>query len=144
MENRMTIKTILAAAGGGSVNEGTSVLACRLARQFGAHLEAFHIRADVREVLVNTSSFGTPVSGEFIDSFMHDSDAIAAKTKAAFESVAAAQGIPFAATRSGDSATATWREETGYAPDFIPARARYFDLTILGRSDRVVDEPHSD
>jgi nucleotide-binding universal stress UspA family protein len=41
-------------------------------------------------------------------------------------------------------ASAAWREETGFAGDLIPRRARLFGLVVLGRSDRVVDKPHTD
>jgi nucleotide-binding universal stress UspA family protein len=41
-------------------------------------------------------------------------------------------------------ATAAWREETGFAGALVPRRARLFDLVVLGRSERVIDQPHTD
>lgn len=146
----MTFKTILAAASGGSANDGTIDLACQFARRFGAHLEAFHAKPDPRDLFTySTDSFGTSMSGDFVDRFVKDSDAIAAKTKAGFEATIARHQI---ATSTAPSlglpekipASAAWHEEVGYAPTLVARRARFFDLVVLGRSDRVVDQPHTD
>jgi len=40
-------------------------------------------------------------------------------------------------------ASACWREETGEGATTVADRARLFDLLVLGRSGRVVGEPHS-
>lgn len=37
-----------------------------------------------------------------------------------------------------------WRAEVGSATVLFAARARFFDLIVLGRSDRVIDQPASD
>src|SRR6516225_3079758 len=42
------------------------------------------------------------------------------------------------------AASAAWRAETGFAPELVAARARFFDLVVLGRSERVVDKAYSD
>jgi nucleotide-binding universal stress UspA family protein len=146
----MTFKTILAAASGGSANDGTIELACRFARRFGAHLEAFHAKPDPRDLFAySTDGFGSSMSGDFVDRFVKDSDSIAAKTKAAFEATIAKHQIGISAAPSLGlpdkiSASATWREEVGYAATLVSRRARFFDLVVLGRSDRVVDQPHTD
>ena len=146
----MTFKTILAAASGGSASDGTIELACRFARRFGAHLEAFHAKPDPRELFTySTDSFGTSMSGDFVDRFVKDSDTIAAKTKAAFEATIKRHQIgittaPPPGQPDKITASAAWREEVGYAPTLVARRARFFDLVVLGRSDRVVDQPHTD
>jgi nucleotide-binding universal stress UspA family protein len=146
----MTFKTILAAASGGSANDGTIELACQFARRFGAHLEAFHAKPDPRDLFTySTDSFGTSMSGDFVDRFIKDSDAIAGKTKASFEAIVARHQIAISAAPSLSlpekiAASAAWREEVGYAPTMVARRARFFDLVVLGRSDRVVDQPHTD
>ncbi len=140
----MTIKTILAAASGGSANDGALELASRFAKRFGAHIEAFHAKADPRDLFTySTDNFGGSLSGDFVDRFVKDSDAVAAKTKAGVEAIFARHQIPGSATPS-DSASASWHEETGYAPTLVSRRARFFDLVILGRSERVIDQPHTD
>jgi nucleotide-binding universal stress UspA family protein len=146
----MTFKTILAAASGGSASDGTVELACQFARRFGAHLEAFHAKPDPRDLFTySTDSFGTSMSGDFVDRFIKDSDAIAGKTKASFEAIVARHQIAISAAPSLSlpekiAASAAWREEVGYAPTMVARRARFFDLVVLGRSDRVVDQPHTD
>lgn len=146
----MTFKTILAAASGGSANDGTLELACQFARRFGAHLEAFHAKPDPRDLFTySTDSFGTSMSGDFVDRFIKDSDAIAAKTKTGFEATIARHQIAISTAPSLGlpekiSASAAWHEEVGYAPTLVARRARFFDLVVLGRSDRVVDQPHTD
>lgn len=146
----MTIKTILAAASGGSASDGAIELACRLARRFGAHLEGFHAKPDPRDLFTYSGDgFGMSMSGEFVDRFIKDADTIAAKTKAAFEAAAARHQIAISAKPSQAlpekiGASAAWREDTGYGPTLVARRARFFDLTVLGRSERVVDQPHTD
>jgi nucleotide-binding universal stress UspA family protein len=146
----MTFKTILAAASGGSASDGTIELACRFARRFGAHLEAFHAKPDPRDLFAySTDGFGNSMSGDFVDRFVKDSDSIAAKTKAAFEAAIAKHQISVSAAPAVSSpekiaASASWREEVGYAATLVARRARFFDLVVLGRSDRVVDQPHTD
>lgn len=145
----MTFKTILAAASGGSASDGTIELACRFARRFGAHLEAFHAKPDPRDLFAySTDAFGNSMSGDFVDRFVKDSDGIAAKTKASFEAIAAKHQIGISAAPSlglpEKIIPACWREEVGYAATLVSRRARFFDLVVLGRSDRVVDQPHTD
>jgi len=147
----MTIKTILAAASGGSANDGALELACRCARRFGAHLEAFHARPDPRDLFTYSSgdSMGMSLSGDFIDRFVKDCDAIAAKTKMSFEAAIARHQIPASAAPAAQlpekiAASAAWNMEIGYGPTLVSRRARFFDLIVLGRSDRVVDQPHTD
>ncbi len=146
----MTIKTILAAASGGSASDGAIELACRFARRFGAHLEGFHARPDPRDLFTYSGDgFGMSMSGEFIDRFIKDADTMATKTKGAFEATIARHQIAKVAAPSRGlpekiAASAAWHEETGYAPTLVARRARFFDLVVLGRSDRVVDQPHTD
>jgi nucleotide-binding universal stress UspA family protein len=146
----MTIKTILAAASGGSANDGALELACRFAKRFGAHIEAFHAKADPRDLFTySTDNFGGSLSGDFVDRFVKDSDALAAKTKAGVGAIFAHHQIPFSALPTANAggkteATAGWQEETGYAPALVARRARFFDLVVLGRSERVIDQPHTD
>jgi len=147
----MTIKTILAAASGGSASDGAIELACRFARRFGAHLEGYHAKPDPRDLFTYSGDgFGLSMSGEFIDRFIKDADAIAAKTKESFTATAARHQIGLSAAAPTQqlperiAASADWREETGYGPTMVARRARFFDLVVLGRSERVVDQPHTD
>lgn len=146
----MSFKTILVAASGGSASEGALELACRFARRFGAHLEAFHARPDPRDLfLYSGDAIGMSLSGEFVDRFVKDVDAIVNKTKASFEAAIARHQIPQSTAPSQQlrgriEASAAWRDETGYSPTLVSRRARFFDLVVLGRSERVIDQPHTD
>jgi nucleotide-binding universal stress UspA family protein len=144
----MSIKTILAAASGGTASNGALELACRLAKRFEAHLEALHVRIDPREILAATAGdgfgMGMPMAGEWMDQIAADAADLAGKTKAAFDAAVSRHGLAPAASPTKSPASAGWREETGYAPLLVRQRARFFDLVILGRSDRVIERPHSD
>jgi nucleotide-binding universal stress UspA family protein len=146
----MTIKTILAAVSGGSASDGTVELACQFARRFGAHLEGFHAKPDPRDLFTYSGDgFGMSMSGEFVDRFVKDADALAAKTRAGFEATVkrhqiTAHDAPSQQLPEKIGASAAWHEETGYGPTLVARRARFFDLTVLGRSERVVDQPHTD
>jgi nucleotide-binding universal stress UspA family protein len=43
-----------------------------------------------------------------------------------------------------DRISGGWREESGYAPVLVARRARFFDLVVLGRSERVVGQTYTD
>ena len=149
----MTIHTIFVAVSGGSAGQGAVDLATRLARRFEAHLEGFHVRADPRDaVLAYGDGFGTPVVGDLMERTAQEVAEAAARAKQTFDKAIADQGLPMRTdppalkpgTKITLEATAAWREETGFAGELIPRRARLYDLVVLGRSDRVIDEPHSD
>lgn len=132
----MALKTILVAASGGSANDGAIETACRIAGRTGARVEAFHVQVDPRQIIAMMGDGAAmPLSGEWFDRLMDDAEALAAKIKAGFEA---------AAQRHGLGPAAVWRTEAGYAPILVARRARFFDLVVLGRSDRVVEHPHTD
>lgn len=140
----MSVKTILVAASGGTASDGAIETACRIAERLGAHVEALHVKPDPTQVIAMAADgFSMPVAGDWIDRLIADSDALAAETKKKFAAAAERHGLPMAATPH-TPAGATWRVETGYGPIMVAERARFFDLVVLGRSERVVDRPHSD
>jgi nucleotide-binding universal stress UspA family protein len=149
----MSIQTIIFAASGGSAGHGAADLACRLARRFEAHVEGFHVRADPRQAaLAFGDGFGSPVVGDLIERTAQEVAEAAARAKQQFDEAIAAHNLPLRAepptVKPGEpmarQATAAWREETGIAGDLVARRARLFDLVVLGRSERVVDQPHTD
>jgi nucleotide-binding universal stress UspA family protein len=146
----MTIRTIFVALSGGSAGQGAVDLACRLARRFEAHVEGFHVRADPTEAALGYG-LGAPVVGDLIERTAQEIAQSAEYAKRHFDKAIADNGLPLMteppAPKPGAPApgpTAAWREETGFAGDLIPRRARLFSLVVLGRSDRVVDKPHTD
>jgi nucleotide-binding universal stress UspA family protein len=140
------IRTILVGASGGSASDGAIGLACRLAVRFGAHLQGYHIKTDPTEIIMAASAgdVGMPTDGAWIDQMAADADTLAATTKAAFMAAAAGHGLTEAGPPSQSGPTVGWRAEVGRAAQLVAARARFFDLTVLGRSERIVDQPSTD
>jgi nucleotide-binding universal stress UspA family protein len=139
----MAWKRIVVAASGGSASDGAVEVACRLAKRVGAHLEGFHVKVDPTQIIMLAADgFGMPFGGEWIDRFIADTDALAEKTKAAFAATVERNGLSMSTTPQAGAVS--WHAETGYAPLLVAHRARFFDFVVLGRSERVVERPHSD
>jgi nucleotide-binding universal stress UspA family protein len=140
------IRTILAGAGGGAATAATLCLACRLAGRFAAHLEAVHVRPDPRAVFAGTVDIASPGSAQLIDSITREAAAGAAQSRALFDEVVARHKIAASDQPPPDlpGPSACWREAQGDAAHLVSRRARFFDLVVLGRSDRVAREPHTD
>jgi nucleotide-binding universal stress UspA family protein len=115
-----------------------------MARHFAAHLEGFHVQADPRSIIsLAGDGFSMPVSGDWIDQLMEDAKTQAAKVKASFIATVGRHGLPLADAPCA-GASAGWNESSGYAPIVVAERARFFDIVVLGRSERVIDRPHTD
>ena len=140
----MALTSILVAASGGSASAGAIEIACRIAARAGAHLEGFHVEIDPIQVMMWAGDgLGAPLAGSWMEQMAAEVDALAAKTEAAFRETAKRHGLAFGTGEKG-KASAAWRAETGFAPELVAARARFFDLVVLGRSERVVDKAYSD
>ena len=143
----MTIRTILAAASGGAASAGAIGLACLLARRFEARVEGFHVLPDASAAFAAAGQgIGSPASVGLVNQVIEEAAVTAAQARALFEDITRRHAIahgstPQLATRRP---LASWREETGTAAAVVARRGRFFDLVVLGRSDRVVHEPHSD
>ena len=149
----MEYHTILAAVSGGKASAGVIELACRLARRFGSHLEAYHVRLDPRElVVVATDGLGTPLTADIIETATREAEAAATAARRMFTEAVKRHAIAWRSEPlplGSDpalvrQASARWHEEEGYGAVKVADRARLFDLTILGRSGRVTDEAYSD
>ncbi|HXS41887.1 MAG TPA: universal stress protein [Stellaceae bacterium] len=144
-----SIKTILAAVSGGTASGGAAELACRLARRFEAHIEGFHAKPDPLDLFRFDASVGEGITGDFIDKFTDDTNAAAAKVRAEFVAALERHGMTLAPHVAGAllgkiGASASWREAMGDGPALVARRARFFDLAVLGRSERAIDQIHSD
>jgi nucleotide-binding universal stress UspA family protein len=143
------VKTILAAASGGSASAGALELACRLARRFESHIEGFHAKPDPFELLRYDAGIGIRFNDTFVEKFIADANTAAAQVRAQFVAALGRHGMDLApraanAVPGAIGASAVWREETGYGPGLVARRARFFDIVVLGRSERVVENFHSD
>jgi len=143
----MSIRTILVAAGGGAATTGAIDLACQLARRFEAHLEGFHVSPDPQAIFAAVDEgFGNLAAAGLVETMTAETAAKAAQVRALFDDIVgrhgiARRGLPLLAARGP---SASWHEETGNASGLVARRGRFFDLLVLGRSDRVAHEPHSD
>lgn len=144
----MAIRTILTAVSGGSASEGVVELSVRLATRFGAHVEGLHARLDEGQTLMlYGDGMALPMAGDLIDRIAAEAAASAAIAKGCFEAAIIRHGVPMIETPAitrAVTASAKWHEEVGYPPDIVAGRARLFDLVVLGRSERVVEQPHTD
>jgi nucleotide-binding universal stress UspA family protein len=142
----MSIRTILAAASGGSATAGAIGLGCQLARRFEAHLEGFHVLPDPTAVFAATDGgMGAPASVGLVETVMAQAVTQATQTRALFEDIIRQHRIPHSVVPqlAACRPSASWHQETGSAPALVARRGRFFDLVVLGRSERVINEPHS-
>ena len=150
----MSISTILAAASGGDATRGAVETGFALARRLGAHVEIFHAGFDERQAIMPMGDgMNAPVSAELIERIIADGKKAQDDARRAFDDAAKRHGLPLrhdappppqaGAAPGPREASADWFTEIGSAPDLIARRARAFDLVVLGRSDRVADQPHS-
>ena len=145
----MSLKSILVAASGGSASNGAIELACRIARRHGALLEGFHVRPNPEElVMAAGAGFGMPIPEKWLTQVNDEATSAAAKTREDFVRITGEGGLRLIEARAGDTVpeggAATWRESTGMASDAVGRRGRFFDLVVLGRSERVADRPSTD
>jgi nucleotide-binding universal stress UspA family protein len=84
-----------------------------------------------------------PLPGGWIDQIDAEAEGAAAKIKGAFLASVAKHSLALAGSPQ-PGASAVWREEVGYGPDVLSQRARFFDLVVLGRSERVIERPYTD
>jgi nucleotide-binding universal stress UspA family protein len=146
MKEDTMIRTIFVGASGGSANHGAVELACQLAAHFGAHVEGYHVKFDPNDILIAAADggVGMPIDSGWFDQMVEDTNKRAKEIGTAFLVAAERHGLSRATRPGRMGASASWREEVGYASRLIADRARFFDLAVLGRSDRVIDRPASD
>lgn len=142
----MTIRAILTAVSGGPASGGAIELGCRLARRFAAHLEGFHVLSDPRAVLAaGGEDIIVPPSAGLIAGAVQQSAVRAGRARRLFHRTVEYHGIALseAAAPGVSLPSACWREDTGLAAALVAERGRFFDLIVLGRSERVVGAPHT-
>ena len=130
-DEAMAIKAILALADGGAGSEATLETALLVARNFSAHLEVLHVRADPETMvpIVGEGMSGAMVE-QVMDAMVKSIETRAATARAAYDRVCAGAGD-----------TATWREVNGREPEVTAAAGRIADLIVLGRPDSAEEAP---
>jgi nucleotide-binding universal stress UspA family protein len=143
----MTIRVILAPLSGGAASEGAVETACRLAKRFGAHVAALHVKLDSRGALpLLGPDVAAPVASQLVEAALRESDESEERAKALFEAAIARHGLPARTkpTAGAPEPSASWRVETGAAAAIVAQQARLADLVVLGQSGRVTDQPHTE
>ena len=142
----MAIRSVIAATSGGPASAGAVALACQVAHRFGAHIECYHARLDPQTLILAASygDYGMVMDGAWMEEMEAQSAAKAAQAKQAALEIFRQRGIDLVDGPPYSGPSAAWFEETGFAPRLVARRARFFDLAILGRSQRVIGETHTD
>ena len=125
----MTPKLILALIDGGPLSEGTLDTAAAVARQFAAHLDVMHVRADPATLvpIVGEGMSGAMVE-QVMDAMTKAVESRSQRAKSAFDKLNAEGGLSMA-----------WRLEMGPEPVVLASAGRLADLTVIGRPDANAD-----
>lgn len=131
------IKTILVPATDARSDAIYAAAGC-VARLFGAHVDALHVRGDPVEVAAALSADSGAGAGMLldgiIDSLTRDADAAEARARAAFAEFCARDGMALADTRfSDDKPSAAFRIETGQEAQWMSVHGLTADLAIAVR-----------
>jgi len=146
----MSLRTILAPISGGEASRGAADMSCALARRFGAHVEGLHVRQDPGSMVIDFNA-GMPASPELFESLIAAANETAETARTAFMEAVTRHKLPWEKAPPALNgkflhieASAEWRDETAPTSFYLSHRARLFDLVVVGRSDRVTEQPHSD
>ncbi|MBM3538383.1 MAG: universal stress protein [Alphaproteobacteria bacterium] len=132
----MTLKIVLAVVTGRDNDKATLDVALSLARRFGAHIDALHIKGDPRDAI---PFLGEGASGVLIEQIMtaaeRDAGTRSGKARAAFDAWRAASGLKLITHpgEAGGGATVAWREDVGAEEECMARRGRLSDVIALGR-----------
>ena len=132
----MTLKIVLAVVTGRDNDTATLDVALGLARRFGAHIDALHIKGDPRDAI---PFLGEGASGVLIEQIMtaaeRDAGTRSGKARAAFDTWRSASGLRLINQpgEAGGGATVAWREDVGAEEECMARRGRLSYIIALGR-----------
>ena len=130
------IKTLLVPATGKDTDAVAYATAYIIARGFGGHIDALHVRLDPVEIATTMSTEGaggTLLQG-IIDSLEHDADDGEAKARSIFTAFCAREGMALATADAGDTrASAGFHVETGQETRWAAAYGLTSDLAVTTR-----------
>jgi nucleotide-binding universal stress UspA family protein len=129
----MNIRKLLLPLTGTAAGEAALVMALDIARDWGAHVLALHVRVDSRDV---APLAGEGLSGAMIEEMMTATDAEslarATAVRALFEATVTGRGVPVGEPRAGEHGpTASFATVTGREEDLVAQQARLADLTVV-------------
>src|SRR5690348_14880108 len=124
----MSYRKIMAAISGGSASRAATDVACRLAKDFGAHVEGFHVKWDAVAISAITAGMlGMSIDAIGLERLVSDSETLARRAGDTFRSRAEKVGlVPFVGDRK--VASFNWRVATGSAPELVAREAILHDL----------------
>ncbi len=133
------IKTILVAATGNKSDDATYAAALAIARPFGAHLDALHVRLDAvgLAVAMTTDAGGGALTSGLIEQLEQDSREREAKAREIFTRFCDGAGLVAATAPSPQSAaapSAEWHVETGEEPRWMATYGVAADLIVVPRA----------
>ncbi len=134
----MTIKTILVPINTAEISRSTLEVAMHLARKFGAHIDALHVRADPRGLVPYT---GEGMDGSMIEEIMEvterEGSERATKSKEFFDEFCAQNALEVSdQPHAGPTPTIAWKTEIGREDEVVALLGRLYDLIVIGRSVR--------
>lgn len=126
----MSIKTVLALADSSITVESTLTSAVAVARRFGAHLEALHVRPDPADFVPVMAG---RIPAQMVEQLMANKQAESAenrnKARAAYESICLSSGL-----------STGWQEATGWEPETLARAGRFADLLAVAKRDGEMSE----
>jgi nucleotide-binding universal stress UspA family protein len=133
------IKTILTGVTGNHGDAAALAAALAVARPFGAHINALHVRLDAATVaMAMATDAGTSgLTTGIIDRIEQDANERAAKAEANFKGFCAAAGLTIAGSPDAgraDAASAEWHVETGEEARWMAAYGTAADLVVAPRA----------
>jgi len=131
----MDYKRVTAVVGSADTNRSTIGLAFAVGKQFNAHVEALHVRADPRQAI---PYMGEGMSGAMVDDIlrMAEKEAAerAAKARETFDALCKSNAVPIVeAPSTMEALTAAWCEVVGRDEEVIARRGRVTDLLVAAR-----------
>jgi nucleotide-binding universal stress UspA family protein len=132
-EESWMIRSILCPVSGEAGDRAQLDLGAALARRFAAHVAVLHVKADPRDAAVYFGEGMSPgVIAEFLANAERDSEAHAARARAAYDAWARDAALEQSATPAAtDIASCSWHLESGTEEKWIARLGRVADLTIV-------------
>ncbi|UCH72608.1 MAG: universal stress protein [Rhodospirillales bacterium] len=131
----MGFKVILTPLYGVTSDESALATALAVAREFAAHVDVMHVRADPRTMI---PYIGEGMSGalieEMITSAEQQADERSRRVRAAFDDWRAKSGLPLAEV-AGEGPSCNWVETVGRPDASVARRGRVADLVVVSRPE---------
>jgi len=130
------IKTILVRAMGDQTDTPVYATAAAVARLFGAHIDALHVRVDPAELAttMSTEGAGGPLLGGIIDSLTKDADSAEASARTLFSEFCRREELP-SVTRPVEASgpSSRFNVETGQGAQWMGLYGLTADLAVASR-----------